>query len=302
MRAESGAQSRGGGWMNSLILLLATLVGVAAFAYPFFNARVQPGPTSTAHAEDAPLVTLVLTLLCVTIVVANLTSRQMSARTIAVLGVLSAVNAVLRAVPGPAGFSAIFFLLALCGYVYGSTFGFLMGVLSLLVSALIGGGVGPWLPYQMLSTGWIGLTSGWLPNLRRWQRAELGMLAIWVALWGFVFGAIMNLWFWPYVSAMQATSGQNWEPGLRLYEGLKRYGAFYVTTSLWWDVWRAAGNAALVIFLGTPLIKVLRRFKHALGFEAVAHTPLPEGTVIDACKWPTDRYQPLGHRRGADPS
>jgi energy-coupling factor transport system substrate-specific component len=134
----------------------------------------------------------------------------------------------------------------------------------------------------MLSTGWIGLTSGWLPNLRRWQRAELGMLAIWVALWGFVFGAIMNLWFWPYVSAMQATSGQNWEPGLRLYEGLKRYGAFYVTTSLWWDVWRAAGNAALVIFLGTPLIKVLRRFKHALGFEAVAHTPLPESTVIDA--------------------
>lgn len=260
-------------WTNALILILATLVGVAAFAYPFFSSSVQAGPTATAHADDAPLVTLVLTLLCTVIVVANLTSRQMSARTIAVLGVLSAVNAVLRAVPGPAGFSAIFFLLALCGYVYGSTFGFLMGVLSLLVSALIGGGVGPWLPYQMLATGWIGLSSGWLPNLRRWRRMELLMLAAWVTLWGFVFGAIMNLWFWPYVSGMQATPGQNWEPGLRFVEGLRRYAAFYVTTSLWWDFWRAAGNAGLVIFLGGPLIRVLRRFKHVLGFDAEPSRP-----------------------------
>jgi energy-coupling factor transport system substrate-specific component len=206
-------------------------------------------------------------MLCITAVVANVTSRQMSARTIAVLGVLSAVNAVLRAFPGPAGFSAIFFLLALCGYVYGSTFGFLMGVLSMLVSALIGGGVGPWLPYQMFTSGWIGLTSGLLPSLRQHRSAELLMLAIWVALWGFVFGAIMNLWFWPYISAMQAAPTQTWEPGLQLREGLQRYAAFYIATSVWWDAWRAAGNAGLVLFLGPPLLKVLRRFRHVLGFE-----------------------------------
>ena len=253
---------------NVAVLVLASLVGIAAFAYPFFSSTASGGATPTAHAEDAPLVTLLLTLLCVTIVVASLTSRQMSARTIAVLGVLSAVNAVLRAVPGPAGFSAIFFLLALCGHVYGSTFGFLMGVLSLLVSALIGGGVGPWLPYQMFTTGWIGLTSGWLPNLRRWKLAELLMLAGWVALWGFVFGAIMNLWFWPYISAMQTMPAQSWQPGLHLREGLKRYAAFYLATSLWWDTWRAAGNAGLILFLGAPLLKVLRRFEHVLGFEA----------------------------------
>ena len=260
-------------WANALILILATLVGATAFAYPFFSTSIQTGPTAAAHADDAPLVTLVLTLLCVVIVVANLTSRQMSARTIAVLGVLSAVNAVLRAIPGPAGFSAIFFLLALCGYVYGSTFGFLMGVLSILVSALIGGGVGPWLPYQMLSTGWLGLSSGWLPSLQRRRRTELAMLVAWVTVWGFVFGAIMNLWFWPYISAMQATPGQNWEPGLRFIEGLRRYGAFYATTSLWWDFWRAVGNAGLVIFLGGPLIRVLRRFKHVLGFDAEPVSP-----------------------------
>ena len=255
-----------GQWVNSAILILATLTGIAAFAYPFFTPTTGSSPFAIAHAQDAPSVTLILTLLCVVIIVANLTSRQMSARTIAVLGVLSAVNAILRTIPGPGGFSAIFFLLVLCGYVYGSTLGFLVGVLSLLVSALIGGGVGPWLPYQMFTAGWMGLTSGWLPDLRRWRIAELLMLAAWTALWGFIFGAIMNLWFWPYISAAQVSPGQAWETGLPFREAVKRYAVFYLATSLWWDAWRAAGNVLLILSLGTPLLKVLRRFERVLGF------------------------------------
>ena len=83
---------------------------------------------------------------CLTAVFANLTGRQMTSKLVAVLGMLVAINAVLRAVPGPAGFNAIFVLPILTGYAYGATFGFLLGSLSLLVSALIGGGVGPGSP------------------------------------------------------------------------------------------------------------------------------------------------------------
>jgi energy-coupling factor transport system substrate-specific component len=258
-------------WLSGAILTLATLVGLVAFAYPFVTRGTSPdGPLGMAHAQDAPLVTLMLTVLCVVIVVANLTSQQMSARTIAVLGVFTAVSAALRAVPGPAGFSAIFFLIGLCGYVYGTTFGFLLGVLSLLVSALMGGGVGPWLPYQMFASGWMGMTSGWLPDLRRWDAAEVLMLTVWTALWGLLFGAIMNLWFWPHLSSVQMDAGQHWSLGEQLSEALKRYMAFYLTTSLWWDLGRALGNAGLVLFLGMPLLKVLRRFEHVLGFEVEA--------------------------------
>jgi energy-coupling factor transport system substrate-specific component len=255
-------------WLSGAILTLATIVGMVAFAYPFVTLGTSPTRTwGLAHSQDAPLVTLSLTVFCVVIVVANLTSQQMSARTVAVLGVFTAVNAALRAVPGPAGFSAIFFLIGLCGYVYGATFGFLLGVLSLLVSALMGGGVGPWLPYQMFASGWMGMTSGWLPDLRRTKAAEVVMLTVWTALWGLLFGAIMNLWFWPYLSSVQADASRNWALGLRLSEGFKRYLAFYFTTSLWWDLGRALGNAGLVLFLSTPLLRVLRRFEHVLGFE-----------------------------------
>jgi energy-coupling factor transport system substrate-specific component len=93
------------------------------------------------------------------------------------------------------------------------------------------------------------------------------MLALWTALWGFIFGAIMNLWFWPYISAVQVTPGQDWQAGLRASESLRRYGVFYLATSLWWDTGRAIGNAGLVLFLGAPLLKALRRFEHVLGFE-----------------------------------
>ncbi len=37
-----------------------------------------------------------------------------------------------------------------------------MGVYTIVVSALITGGVGPWLPYQMLVTGWVGMSAGGL--------------------------------------------------------------------------------------------------------------------------------------------
>jgi len=260
-------------WWNALILLLATAVGAVAFASPFLSPSIVQGPAAMAHASDAPFLLLVLTGICLVVVIASLTGGAMNGRTVALLGILTAVNAVLRAVPGPAGFSAIFFLLVLCGHTYGPTFGFLLGSLSLMVSALLGAGVGPWLPFQMFAAGWVGLSSGWLPRLRRRPGLELVMLAAWGALWGLVYGVIMNLWFWPYISGVGAAEGTYWEPGIGLATTLQRYLAFYLVTSLWWDIWRAGGNAALILILGHPLLRVLRRFERVLRFEQVEGVP-----------------------------
>jgi energy-coupling factor transport system substrate-specific component len=256
---------------DTLILLAASAVGVMAFLYPFFTLSVEQqthGLAASAHSQDAPLVLLLLVTLCLGAILANLQSGRMNSKMVAVLGVLVAMNAVLRAVPGPAGFSLVFILPILCGYAFGGTFGFLLGALSLLVSAFIGGGVGPWLPYQMFTAGWVGLLSAWLPDMRRLGRWEGLVLAVWGFLLGLIFGAIMNIWFWPFIMA-PAGSDMYWSAGLSLIETLQRYAVFYAVTSLWWDLWRAAGNLALILLFGAPILKVLRRFQARFNFLAL---------------------------------
>jgi energy-coupling factor transport system substrate-specific component len=250
--------------LSTVILALATLIGAWAFVYPFFFPQPQGQFGAVAHSTDAPLTFLVLLVLCLVVIVANLETRQMNSKMVAVLGILTAINSVLRLVPGPAGFSAIFFLPILCGYTYGADFGFLLGALSLLVSAVVTGGLGPWLPYQMFSAGWMGMASAWLPDLRRWGRGEVVLLAAWGALLGLIFGAIMNVWFWPYI--LGAGQEMYWQPGLRAWETLGRYAVFYLAASLWWDVGRAGGNFLLVLLLGAPVLRLLRRFQQRFSF------------------------------------
>ena len=43
-------------------------------------------------------------------------------------------------------------------------FGFALGSTTLFASALLTGGVGPWLPFQMLAASWVGLGAGLLPR------------------------------------------------------------------------------------------------------------------------------------------
>jgi energy-coupling factor transport system substrate-specific component len=250
-------------------MALASMIGLAAFLYPFFLPSLAASGMA-AHANDAPLLTVLLLGLCLVAVFANLTGRQMTSKLVAMLGMLVAVNAVLRAVPGPAGFNAIFVLPILTGYAYGPTFGFLLGSLSLLVSAFIGGGVGPWMPYQMFATGWMGLLSGLLPQFPNHRRWEPVMLAVWGGVMGLIFGAIMNIWFWPFIQgdASQAAEG-TFQAGMSAWEALRNYGVFYLVTSIWWDAARAFGNGLLILFFGAPILRVLRRFKRRFDFEMV---------------------------------
>ena len=272
MQLGARLAARSSAIMSGAVLVVASLIGLGAFFYPFFLPAL-PQAGMSAHANDAPLLTLVLLGLCLAAVFTSLTGQQMTSKLVAVLGVLTAVNAVLRAVPGPAGFNAIFVLPILTGYCYGPTFGFLLGVLSLLVSALIGGGMGPWLPYQMFATGWMGLLSGWLPELPHHRRWEPVLLAVWGGVLGLIFGAVMNIWFWPFLAGgapgptLSQPESATWQPGMAVWATLRNYFVFYVATSLWWDVARAAGNALLIVLFGGAILRVLRRFRRRFRFE-----------------------------------
>src|SRR5947207_10142250 len=189
--------------LSGVILALTTLLGVWAFVYPFF---VPPSATGEAgsHAADAPLVLLLVVGLCLLAIVADLETRTIDSKTVALLGVLIATNSLLRPFQGPGGFSAFLVLPVLCGYVFGGLFGFLLGALSVAVSAIFTGGVGPWMPFQMLAVGWVGLLSAGLPrnvlSSAAHGKAEKWLLAAWGAVIGLLFGAVLNLWFWPYIA------------------------------------------------------------------------------------------------------
>ena len=258
--------------LSGAIYALSTAIGIAAFLAPFFAPIVQQSAQPQAGAATAPLLLTALVGLCFLALLFEVQGSELSAKSVALLGMLVAINSVLRfaevAVPGPGGFSPIFMLIILTGYVFGGQFGFLMGTMTLLVSGVITGGVGPWLPYQMFAAGWVGLSAPLIRPLIRMlggggRRGELLALALFGALWGFAYGAIMNLWFWPFAAG---STQQYWTPGIGLAETLRRYLAFYVLTSLVWDALGAAGNVLLILALGAPIVRALRRFRDRLGF------------------------------------
>jgi energy-coupling factor transport system substrate-specific component len=172
-----------------------------------------------------------------------------------------AIDATLRLVPSFLGASPIFALIVLVGYVFGPRFGFVMGTLTLLLSAAITAGVGPWLPFQMLCTGWVGVAAGWLPK-RGSLRAELAIVVAFGAVAGFAYGALMNLYSWPFAApGVNADVGLYWSPALTVVESIERYAAFYVATSLVHDATRAVATALLILVAGAPVMRLLRRFR-----------------------------------------
>jgi energy-coupling factor transport system substrate-specific component len=263
--------------LSAAILAVASLIGLGSFLYPFFVPRQAEGVSAMAHTQDAPLIFVLLVILCLGVVLSSLSAGVLNAKLIAVLGILTAANAVLRGVEGPGGFTLMLVLPVLCGYAYGPTFGFLLGVFSMGVSAFIGFGVGPWLPYQMLAAGWVGLLSGLLPRSPHHPRLEAGLLAAWGLFLGFAYGLLMNVYFWPYVYS-PGQADLYWQPGLGLVETLKHYAAFYLVTSLWWDLAMAAGNFVLLLLFAVPVLRLLRRFQRRFFFairDAVDETPCP---------------------------
>jgi energy-coupling factor transport system substrate-specific component len=239
-------------------------VGVAGFGWPLF---AGPGSQVNAHAQDAPWLFAGLLVLLVGVVAATISESGLGPKAVAMLGVLAATGAALRPIgAGTAGIEPMFFLLVLSGRVLGPGFGFVLGSVTMFASALLTGGVGPWMPFQMLAMGWFAMGAGLLPGPDRLRgRGELVMLAAYGFLAAFAYGTVMNLAGWPFMGAL--TSGVAFDPDGAVSANLARFLAYCVATSLGWDLGRAVVTVVLTLTLGATLLKALRRATRRAAFE-----------------------------------
>ena len=262
-------------WRAAVTMGVTTLVGLAAFLWPFL---AQPG-SGLAHSADAPWLFVLLIALLTALVVAELSSGGLDAKTVAVLGVLAAAGGALRVLSGgTAGLEPMFFLLVMAGRVLGPGMGFVLGALAVLVGAFLTGGVGPWAPFQMIAAGWVGFGAGALP--RAGGRTERVMLAGYGLIAGLLYGVVMNLWFWPFLSTSGAPAGAAFVPGDPVSANLSRYAVFYLATSLGWDLPHGVLTAVLVMVAGRPVLASLRRGTRRAAFGATGQ--FVEGRDRDA--------------------
>jgi len=250
------------GTRSTFAILATSLVGVVAFGWPLIAA---PESTAIAHASDAPWIFAIVIPLLLAVVLAQFTDRGMDAKAIALLGVLSAVVSALRPLGGgTAGLEPIWVILVLGGRALGPGFGFALGAVSLFSSALLTGGVGPWLPFQMLGAAWVGLGAGLLPQVR--GKAELGLLALYGAVASFAYGLLLNLWFWPFTAGLPAAIA--FVPGAPIGENLFAWLRFTVLTSLGYDIPRAILTVTLILIAGPVVLTALRRVSRKAAFDA----------------------------------
>ncbi|MFD8598870.1 ECF transporter S component [Kitasatospora sp. NPDC059646] len=259
------------GRRSVLALGLVSAIGVAAFGWPLLASRDSD---LVGHSADAPWLFALLLPLLLAVLVAQLSEGRsaagapgLDAKAVAMLGVLAAAGAALRPLgAGTAGLEPMFFLMVLSGRALGPGFGFVLGALSMFASGLLTGGVGPWLPFQMLAMGWVCLGAGLLPGAARLRgRAELLLLAGYGVVSAVGYGVVMNLQGWPYIGGLSTSI--SFVPGDPLPANLARFAVYCLTTSLGWDLPRAALTAVLCLTVGGPLLRTLRRATRRAAFR-----------------------------------
>jgi energy-coupling factor transport system substrate-specific component len=260
---------------EDVLLLGLTATGLALFIGPLLLGSGFPQPVVLFSALVAVSSLVVLGV--------ALQTHRLSTRLLAVLAALVAIDATLRLVIviGLLGFSPIFFLIIAGGFVMGPSFGFASGALTLLLSAVLTAGLGPWLPYQMLAAGWVGMGAGYLGRLthRSTSRGSIGMLCLYGLVAGFTYGLLLDLWEWPLLLG-SGSSSLSWVPGIGLAGLLRRFGGFYLATSLVYDSFRAAGNLLLIAVLGPAVIRALDRFRRRFLLEWAEPGPVDDRSPV----------------------
>lgn len=240
-------------------LTLVSLVSLLGFFWPFLSNQNRSGMIFWVAGN--------LSLLLLLTVIGR---AKFDPKSLALLAVLSAIIAALRPLgAGAAGIEPMWFLLILASYVFRATFGFLLGAISMLLSAFLTGGFGPWLSYQIFAAAWIGFLAGSIPKFTKPSKFEIPILALSAMCFAELFGILMDLQFWPF--ALGPKTQLSYLPGGAITENFERFLVYHATTSMAWNVPRAVFTAVLILWVGTGVLSALKRAARKANFASEIH-------------------------------
>ena len=249
-------------------LFLLSLIGALALGWPFI---AQPNSTLANYATQAPWLMALVVPIAVMLVAASTLGAKPDARSIAILALLIALITAVRPLgAGVAGLEPLWAIVIIGARALGPSLGFALGSLGMLTSALMTGGVGPWLPFQMLVAGWVGLGAALVFSKVR-GRLEVLVLASYSLIAGFAIGWLLNLWFWPVSTS--GVAGIGYDPSVTGIDLVMRWVSFSLITSLSFDIPRALLTATLVALVASPVLRVIRRATRQISVLALQPKP-----------------------------
>ena len=241
---------------KSAISLLVP-IALLGFIWPFFV-------TEKSQSHHAGWFFLAASFISVALTVILVANDDLGSKNVAFLGILSALIAALRPLGiGAIGIEPMWFALILSARVTGPTFGFLLGAISMLLSALLTGGIGPWLGYQVFAAALIGFGVGLIPQKIR-GRFEIILLAIYGAVASEFFGIMMDLQFWPW--SLGSGTELSYRAGAPLSENISNFISYHYISALAWDIPRAILTVVLISIAGKSALNALRRARHKAAF------------------------------------
>lgn len=164
---------------------------------------------------------------------------RLGVRGLCAVAILTALSAAGRALTsGIPSVQPSSFIIMVCGATLGGGAGLFCGMLTAVLSNLMLGSLGPYTVWQMLLWGMMGLLSPKPMN------ANVVIRVLYGAVWGFVFGWVMNLWF-PLAGFIPLT--------------LTNFIAACVA-SFSFDLAHALCNAGLCLVFGGVFIGIVRRY------------------------------------------
>jgi energy-coupling factor transport system substrate-specific component len=242
-------------------IALTSLLSLIAFTWPLYLPKSALGFELT---QDQYWIFFLIIPFALFFLGVEINRGRIEITAIALLAVLAALAAALRQIgAGAVGIEPMWFLVILAARVFGATFGFSLGAIAMALSAILTGGIGPWLPFQIMAASWIGLLAGSLPK-RIQGRAEIAMLVFIALVAGMSFGFLMDLQLWPWL--VGTDTAISFLPGAGVDENLSRFIRFHFLTAMAWDIPRSILTAALIAITGAPILNALRRTQRRVVF------------------------------------